>query len=154
MNIVLFRIDERFIHGQIIQGWKGLEYQHIVVISDKIAGDELGKRLQLISIPDDVTVCFYNTSQMPDMVREQAKNTRRTIILVGNIKDALLVIQGGVKVNKLNLGVISRNSSRTCVLSNAVYVSPEEMKVLKQIADMGIDVEAQGVERDTAVRLF
>ncbi|MEK7813303.1 MAG: PTS sugar transporter subunit IIB, partial [Candidatus Desantisbacteria bacterium] len=85
---------------------------------------------------------------------EQAKNTKRTIILVGNIPDALLVIQSGIRVNKLNLGVMSRNSSRICVVNNAVYVSPEEMEVLRQIAEMGIEVEAQGVERDTAVRLF
>ena len=154
MNIVLFRIDERFIHGQIIQGWKGLEYQHIVVINDRIAENELEKRLQFSGVPDDVTVCFYKSNQMPDMLREQAKNTKRTIILVGNIPDALLVIQSGIRVNKLNLGVMSRNSSRICVVNNAVYVSPEEMEVLRQIAEMGIEVEAQGVERDTAVRLF
>jgi PTS system mannose-specific IIB component len=154
MNIVLFRIDERFIHGQTIQGWKGLEYQHIIVISDKIAGDDLERRLQLSGVPDDVTVCFYNSNQMPDMIQDQAKNTRRTIILVGNISDAFLVIQSGVRVNKLNLGVMSRNSSRTCVISNAVFVSPDEMELLKQIAEMGIEVEAQGVEKDTAVRLF
>ncbi|MDI6780697.1 MAG: PTS sugar transporter subunit IIB [bacterium] len=154
MNIVLFRIDERFIHGQIIQGWKGLEYQHIVVISDRIAGNDLERRLQLSGVPDNVTVCFYKRQEMPDMAREQAKNTRRSIILVGSVEDALLVIQTGIRVNKLNLGVMSRNSSRTCVVSNAVYVSPEEMESLKQIAKMGIEVEAQGVERDTAVRLF
>ncbi len=154
MNIVLFRIDERFIHGQIIQGWKGLDYQHIVVISDKIAENELEKRLQLSGVPDGVTVCFYKSNQMPDMLREQAKNTKRTIILVGNISDALLIIQSGIRVNKLNLGVMSRNSFRTHVVSNSVYVSPEEMVALKQIAEMGIEVEAQGVERDTAVRLF
>ncbi|MBI4777734.1 PTS sugar transporter subunit IIB [Candidatus Desantisbacteria bacterium] len=154
MNIVLFRIDERFIHGQIIQGWKGLEYQHIVVIDNKIAGDDFERQLQLIGVPDGVTAYFYNSETIPDMVMDQAKNTKRTIILVGNISDALLVVQSGVKVDKLNLGVISRNSSRTCVVSNAVFVSPEEMDVLKQIAEMGIEVEAQGVERDTAVKLF
>ncbi len=154
MNIVLFRIDERFIHGQIIQGWKGLEYQHIVVISDRMAGDELEKRLQLSGVLDNVTACFYKSNQMPEMAMDQAKNTKRTIILVGNVEDAILVIQSGIRVNKLNLGVMSRNSSRTHVVSPAVYVSPEEMESLKQISMMGIEVEAQGVERDTAVRLF
>ncbi|MBU0702159.1 PTS sugar transporter subunit IIB [bacterium] len=154
MNIVLFRIDERFIHGQILQGWRGLEYQHIVVISDKIAEDKMGKELQLIGVPDGVTACFYNKKELPDMIRDQAKNTRRTIILVGNVEDALLVVQSGIKADRLNLGVMSRNSFRTHTVSNAVYVSPEEMDVLKQIADMGIVVEVQGVERDAAVRLF
>ncbi len=154
MNIVLFRIDERFIHGQIIQGWKGLEYQHIIVINDEIAEDKMSKQIQLIGVPDGITACFYNKKEIPDMVRDQAKNTKRTIILVGNVEDALLVIQGGVKINRLNLGVMSCKDSRTITVNNAVYVSPDEMDVLKQIAGMGIGVEAQGVERDVPVRLF
>ena len=154
MNIVLFRIDDRCIHGQIIQGWKGLEYQHIVVINDEIAKDKMSKQLQLIGVPDGITVYFYNTKEIPDMIRDQAQNTRRTIILVRNVEDALLVVQNGVKVDRLNLGVMSCNSSRTHVVNNAVYVSPEELELLKQIAGMGIRVEAQGVERDTAVKLF
>ncbi|MFH1096161.1 MAG: PTS sugar transporter subunit IIB [Candidatus Desantisbacteria bacterium] len=154
MNIVLFRIDERFIHGQIIQGWKGLEYQHIAVINDKIAKDTVSKQLQLIGVPDGVTACFYSRDEMHDMIRDQAKNTKRTIILVGNVEDALLVIQGGVKINRLNLGVMSCNSSRTHVVSNAVYVSVLELELLQQIAGMGIAVEAQGVERDMIVKVF
>lgn len=45
MNIVLARIDDRFIHGQILTRWiKVHAADRIIVVSDDIAQDEMRKR--------------------------------------------------------------------------------------------------------------
>ena len=39
MTVVLFRVDERLIHGQVVVAWgRRLETESLVVVSDELAG--------------------------------------------------------------------------------------------------------------------
>ena len=48
MNIVLARIDDRFIHGQVLTKWVKLRpAERIIIVSDGVANDEMRKTLVL-----------------------------------------------------------------------------------------------------------
>lgn len=50
MNVLLSRIDDRFIHGQVVTRWvKAYPADRLIVVSDAVAADELRKSL-LISV--------------------------------------------------------------------------------------------------------
>ena len=45
MKIVLSRIDDRFIHGQVLTRWiKVNEADRIIIVSDEVAADEMRKK--------------------------------------------------------------------------------------------------------------
>jgi mannose/fructose/N-acetylgalactosamine-specific phosphotransferase system component IIB len=52
MPIVLFRVDERLIHGQVVVGWGGpLHADRIVVVDDAIAGSPWEQELYCLGVP-------------------------------------------------------------------------------------------------------
>lgn len=52
MDIVLSRIDDRYIHGQVVTRWvKSYPAERIIVVSDQVAEDELRKSLLLSVAP-------------------------------------------------------------------------------------------------------
>ena len=46
MAVKIVRIDDRLIHGQIVQGWlKTIDVDKILIVSDEVANDEMQKIL-------------------------------------------------------------------------------------------------------------
>ena len=57
MNILLSRIDERLIHGQVMTRWiTGLYITRIILIDDAIAKDDFMVDVLLLSAPVGVDV--------------------------------------------------------------------------------------------------
>ena len=52
MPIELVRIDDRLVHGQIVQGWlKVIDINKIVVVSDAVANDRMQQMLLAMAVP-------------------------------------------------------------------------------------------------------
>ena len=57
MNSIFFRVDDRLIHGQVIEGWvKYLNSAKIVVIDDKVTNDAFQKLAMEIAVPSNIKV--------------------------------------------------------------------------------------------------
>ena len=55
MAIVLFRVDERLIHGQVVVGWgTRLHPNRIVVVDDDLAVSPWEQDLYTLGLPDDL----------------------------------------------------------------------------------------------------
>jgi mannose/fructose/N-acetylgalactosamine-specific phosphotransferase system component IIB len=64
MSLVLVRIDDRLIHGQVVGGWLPvIQAERIVVVSDRAAGDSLQTGLMRMAVPDGVTVDVFSVNQ-------------------------------------------------------------------------------------------
>ena len=61
MTIKIVRIDDRLIHGQIVQGWlKTVDVDKILIISDEVAGDEMQQILLSMAVPSSVKLVIKN----------------------------------------------------------------------------------------------
>ncbi len=59
MPVVLYRIDERLIHGQVVMGWgPQLGVEHYVVVDDELATSEWEQDLYRLGLPDATTADF------------------------------------------------------------------------------------------------
>jgi PTS system mannose-specific IIB component/fructoselysine and glucoselysine-specific PTS system IIB component len=55
MSIVLFRVDERLIHGQVVVGWgERLHIQQIVVVDDQLRESPWEQELYCLGVPPSV----------------------------------------------------------------------------------------------------
>ncbi|HQP30651.1 MAG TPA: PTS sugar transporter subunit IIB, partial [Deltaproteobacteria bacterium] len=55
MNIVLVRVDDRLIHGQILESWiPFIKAQCVVVANDALAGDQFQRAILSMAIPDRI----------------------------------------------------------------------------------------------------
>ena len=63
MGVELLRIDDRLVHGQVVEGWvKALRINHLVVASDAVEADETQKALYVLAVPHGVELTTANVA--------------------------------------------------------------------------------------------
>ncbi len=68
MNIVLVRIDDRFIHGQILEAWiPYLDAQAVIVANDCLASDDFQKAIMAMAIPDRIFFQIISINEAPKL---------------------------------------------------------------------------------------
>ena len=63
MTLVLNRIDDRLIHGQVVVGWgQPLDVRFIVLVDDLVAASDWEKELYRMGVPPEMEVRFHSAS--------------------------------------------------------------------------------------------
>jgi PTS system mannose-specific IIB component/fructoselysine and glucoselysine-specific PTS system IIB component len=153
MPIVLFRVDERLIHGQVVVGWGGpLHADRIVVADDEIAASPWEQELYCLGVPPEIEAAFVTVDEARRRLSEW-KAGRRVIVLVRDVATARRVAQGGALAGEeVNLGGIHHAEGRTRVLPY-LHLGPGDGDVLREIAATGAEVSARDLPASRKVML-
>lgn len=151
MAVVLVRIDDRLIHGQVIEGWlKAIRANQIVVVSDEAASDEFQKALMQMAVPEDVKVLIVGVEEASSLLREKAPASLRTILLLPGPREALALIERGVLLESINVGGMHYMSGKEQV-TRTVSLSVEDRTLLRALLDKGILLEGRALPTDESV---
>ena len=97
MPIVLFRVDERLIHGQVVVGWGGpLHADRIVVVDDALAASAWEQELYCLGVPPEIEARFASVDEARARYADWAAGTRRTIVLVRDVATAGRMAEEGL----------------------------------------------------------
>lgn len=115
MSIVLFRVDERLIHGQVVLGWGGeLHPQRYLVVDDDLAGSAWEQELYRLSVPDEVAVVFTDVPGGRAALSGWRDDDVRSVLLTRDVAAmAALGGDGGLEGAEINLGGIHPRPGRT-----------------------------------------
>lgn len=139
MSILLYRIDDRLIHGQIITGWaRDLSATHIYIIDNKVAKDAFLKQVMSQAAPKDVKVVVITMAEAVKALIDDPPE-HKTIVLTKNPATMLALLEGGLPMKELNVGGMGSAPGRKCILRN-IQASPEELDTLHTIASKGVRV--------------
>ncbi len=84
--ILLMRIDDRLIHGQVVVGWgQPLDLQFIVLVDDDVAESDWEQELYRLGVPPDMTVFFHSVESAAKELSGYELDVRRGIVLTGSI---------------------------------------------------------------------
>ena len=135
MSLVLFRIDERLLHGQVIVGWgMRLGIEHYVVVDDGLAGSDWEKDLYSAGLPDGVSADFLSVGETIERFTELDERSGHGAILTrGTQQMRALAEAGHLLGRKVNLGGLHAAEGRRRVLPY-VYLTPDEAEDLRAIA--------------------
>ena len=152
MSLVLHRIDDRLIHGQVVVGWgQPLDIRFIVLVDDEVARSEWEQELYRMGTPPEMDVYFHPVSDAAGALERYNADPRHGILLTGTIASMLrLVKDAGIR--EINVGGIHHRADRKQRL-RYVFLSGEEEKLLRQMADLGATVTAQDVPATRPVEL-
>ncbi|HEY2027487.1 MAG TPA: PTS sugar transporter subunit IIB [Gemmatimonadaceae bacterium] len=152
MTLVLNRIDDRLIHGQVVVGWgQPLDVQFIVLVDDAVAASDWEQELYRMGVPPEMEVRFHSAVDAAPLLDRYRTETRPGILLTGDIATMRhLVEDGGVR--DVNIGGIHHRAGRTQHL-RYVFLSPAEEGALRELAAIGAVVTAQDVPAARAVPL-
>jgi mannose/fructose/N-acetylgalactosamine-specific phosphotransferase system component IIB len=152
--IVLFRVDERLIHGQVVVGWgERLQIERIIVVDDELNASPWEQELYCLGVPPGVESTFTSVGAALEKLPAWRDDPRRTIILLRDL-DTLgrLADAGGLHGEDVNLGGMHSAPGRTGVLAY-LYLSADEKDKLRQIADQGVSIAARDLPGSRAVPL-
>ena len=141
--IKALRIDDRLMHAQVTFGWaNSLNVKGILVVSDRVANDPTMKMAVQFARPDAIKLWIKN---LPDGIKAIPKLNSfsyNTMVLVDNVLDALKICKNTDCIHYVNMGGQRMGEGRHAIL-DTVYVSDQDLKELKQIEDLGIEVEVK-----------
>lgn len=137
-NIVLVRIDERLLHGQIRITWgKYAGANTIIVANDEIADNPLLQAPFKGAAGGEYTVLFRSIDHLISSINK-ADSRRRILILCKDPVDVARLVNGGVKFNEVNIGNMHHNSERKQIDKN-VSISVQDIEAFKSIRENGIE---------------
>ncbi len=153
MGIVLFRIDDRLIHGQVVEGWFRTVHPDLVVVADdEAAGSEFQRTLMEMVVPYGVRTEILPVLEATRRCMEGAYVDCRGIFLFRSPKDVLTALNAGLSIQRLNLGGL-HSDGETRSLGRGVLVSEPDLQDLKKILGFGVHIMVRPVPSEPAVDL-
>lgn len=154
MPIVLYRVDERLIHGQVVVGWgTQLQPERIVVVDDELAESAWEQELYTLGLPAALEAEFESVERARARIGEWRESPRRTLLLTRDVTTMRRLAEGGLlKDEEVNIGGIHFAPGRHAVLPY-VFLSDDERRELRRIAEEGAVVRARDLPDSRRVEL-
>ena len=149
MPIALVRIDDRLIHGQVVEGWVPyLKIESVVVVSAAAAADEVQKSLMRLALPDHVDLRVDNAAAAARALAAAPSSQRRTLVVTPGPQEVLELLDAGVRFDRVNVGGLHYTVGRV-QLGKAIFLSEDDKKALRAIARRGVRLEGRGLPVDS-----
>ncbi len=149
--ISLSRIDNRLLHGQVIEAWlPHLQARRVVVVDDMAASDELATSAFALVVPPSVDVAVWPEHEA--RFQDVAADSVPTLVLFRGVTQVSNARARGLPNGRLNVGNIHAAPGRSQV-TRSVFLSPEEKNQLRHLEATGMDVVIQAVPAEKGIRL-
>jgi len=144
-NILLTRIDNRLIHGQVGVSWTtGIGANLLLVVDDIVAQDALQQQLMTATAASSgAGVRFWTIQKTIDTIHKAAPH-QKIFIICRTPETVKKLVDGGVPIKEVNIGNMHFSVGKTSI-SSKVYVDAKDIEDLKYIASKGIDTYIQDV---------
>ena len=153
MPIVLYRIDERLIHGQVVIGWGNqLRPGRYVVVDDELAGSDWEQDLYRLGAAG-ADVVFASMEEARASLREWQADATKTILLTRDIPTMSALAEGGLMNGEtVNLGGLRHGPGRVEVLTY-LHLSDADRDDLEALAAAGVSISARDLPDSHKVTL-
>lgn len=147
-NILLARIDNRLVHGQVGVTWTTSLGANLIVVADDLAAkDELQQQLMAITAESSgVGIRFFTIEKTINIIHKAAPS-QKIFVICRTPKELRKLVEGGVPIKDVNVGNMHFDKGKRQI-SKKVYVDDEDLEDLKFIKSKGINVFIQDVPGD------
>jgi mannose/fructose/N-acetylgalactosamine-specific phosphotransferase system component IIB len=154
MPIVLLRVDERLIHGQVVVGWgEHTRMDRIAVVDDEISDSAWEKELYCLGVPPEMDAVFTTVEEAREAICLWRDETRRVTVLLRDCRSLERLAAGGALAGlEVNLGGLHSAPGRRRVLPY-LFLSDEDQERLKRVAAEGVTISARDLPATRPVPL-
>lgn len=148
-NILLTRIDNRLVHGQVGVTWTStIGANLLVVVDDEVAGDEIQQKLMGITAETyDFGIRFFSIEKTINVIAKAAPH-QKIFIICRTPETVKKLLDGGVPLKDVNVGNMHFSTGKMQI-SSKVYVDEKDLENLRFIRDHGVNVFIQDVPGDS-----
>ena len=150
MPILLARVDDRLIHGQVVHGWgRGLGASRYVIVSNALWADPDHAELYLLAVPDDARGLVVSEEEILGAALREELEQERTILLFADLGTPLRLVEAGYPLPVLNLGGLHHAAGKLAALPY-IFLDAEDRSRLEALAARGVHVTAQDLPGNPA----
>jgi mannose/fructose/N-acetylgalactosamine-specific phosphotransferase system component IIB len=154
VSLLLVRVDDRLLHGQVTQGWGSvLKPDRFVVANDAAAGSEWEREMYEATAPDGIPVSVLTLSETHERVREWNEAGENILLLIENPSDALSLYQAGLVFEVLNMGGLHHRDGRKRILPY-ICLDADDIVALETLRSHGVEIECADVPNCERKDLF
>lgn len=153
MTLELFRIDDRLIHGQVVVGWgQPCALGFLVLVDDEVARSEWEQELYRMGVPPEMDLFFDSVESAARRLEDYRADRRTGMLLTGDIATMQRLVAAAPGIGQVMVGGIHHKPGRVARL-RYVFLTPEEERQLRALANAGVTVTAQDVPQAAALSL-
>ncbi|WP_054259304.1 PTS N-acetylgalactosamine transporter subunit IIB [Propionispora sp. 2/2-37] len=152
-NILLTRIDNRLIHGQVGMTWTNhLGANLVVVANDKAAADEVQQNLMDMAVAETVETRYFTIQETIDKIHYAAED-QLIFLVVKTPQDVLRLVEGQVPIKKVNIGNMHFSEGKKQI-SSTVSVDDEDIQAFHRLHELGVKLEIRRVPDENSLDIL
>ncbi len=150
MPIIFARVDDRLIHGQIVQAWlPELTVDEVLIPCQKGKESCLNRGLLRLSLPYEYDLSVLD---FVSAARYVASSKKRIFLLMANLQEAKELIANGVQLKSLNIGGMHFKEGAQ-KLADHVFLDEKDKQFLRIFRDLGVSIETRAVPNSSSISI-
>ena len=148
--IVSTRVDNRLIHGQVVQGWlPNLDVSEVLVVSPLAVKTVFMQKMFRLALPSGYKLKVMDAKEAVAYVQQSGE---KLFLVIESVAVLFQMLQAGFNPKLITLGNTQfEKGKKQC--SPGVFLSDEELKELKGLASKGITVVMRALPSSLASKL-
>ncbi|MDP9081749.1 MAG: PTS sugar transporter subunit IIB [Bacteroidota bacterium] len=147
--IKLTRIDDRLVHGQVAFTWTpALGVNCLLIANDKVANDEFLKMTLGLAKPAGTKLLIKSLADAATFLNDEKSRNMKILLIINSVKDAYALVNEVEEIKSVNFGGL-RMIDGTRLISKAVAVNDEDVILIRELLNRGIELELRQVPTDT-----
>jgi PTS system mannose-specific IIB component len=143
MAIVLLRIDDRLIHGQVTIGWgPHIRPEHVLLVDDSVAENPWELDLYRAAAPEGATVEAVHVADAGRSLSEWSVSDRRVLVLVRSPRGLAVLAGQGLRLPPVNVGGMHFSRGKRELLPY-VFVDDADVAAFRSLLAAGVELEAR-----------
>ena len=152
INIKFIRVDERLIHGQVLNKWlEVINCNRIWIIDDDVYEEPITRKVLKMSLPEEVSLNFYNVEKGIEALKSDVFN-EEVIILFKNLIALYKVIEANIRINEVNIARLPYRKGKSEILKN-IYISKDEKVLIQELINKKVKLIVQMVPDSIPINL-
>ena len=147
MAVVLYKLDERMLHGQVVTTFgRVLKPDEFIVVNEATSKDESQKTLLELALPAGSEFDIVSPKTYAKIDKENDFWGSKTFVVFRRIEDVIEAIENGAKVPWLNCAGFYQDPNATQEQTNYgvnLWVTESDKKALRWLADHGVELTYQ-----------
>lgn len=142
-TIVMNRVDDRLIHGQVITGWSKLRNATAIwIVDDQVAATPMMLDIFRFAAPPGIKLEAMTVDQASERLQNLDKGNDHIMLLAKYPATFLRLVEKGYKPEDINFGAMAHKPGSRTVAPNA-DLSPQEIEDTEKLFKMGIRIWIQ-----------
>ena len=152
MSIVLVRVDDRLLHGQVMEAWFPFcRATSLIVANDEAFNNPVQKMAIQSCASKRMEIKVRGIDESVSYVKSKDSDKEKIIMIVSSLQDAMKLYSSGIRFSSLNIGNIHHNGD-DMALSPSVFIDREDMDYIMRFQEAGVKIDIRGVPSDKAVK--